>query len=355
MGLHTAFVSCYGSGIAIYSSQTILAAGTSGRCRFSAKVLLCGASKAFRAWASSQDCEWLWPQPRRTWRGDGGGGPHLMVLRNGFKQAVPNTKSWSLNQALPAGDLWKQILDPNPHPYPKCPGVLVQLFPLNVFIMGLSGPRYGIVITKIGNSSKNNYMYLCVCAKSLRSCPTLCDPMDCSPPGALSMGILQPRILERVAMPSSRGSSWPKDQARVSQTRVSQTCVSHSLLHWQAGSLPLAPPGKPHCLFWSLLLLFSGSVACQASLSFTVFQSLLKVMSIESVMLSNHHSPPALNLSQHKGLFQWVMWPKDWSFSFSISISPSNVHLGLISFRIDWFDLLPVQGTLKSLLYHTTV
>ena len=60
-------------------------------------------------------------------------------------------------------------------------------------------------------------------------------------------------------------------------------------------------------------------------------------------------SPPAFNLSQHQGLFQWVSssyhWPKYWSFSFSIG--PPNEYSGLISFRIDWFDLLAVQGTLK--------
>ena len=61
-------------------------------------------------------------------------------------------------------------------------------------------------------------------------------------------------------------------------------------------------------------------------------------------------SPPALNLSQHQGLFQWVRWPKYWSFSFSIS--PSNEHSGMISFRMDWVDFLAVQGTLKSLLQH---
>ena len=62
--------------------------------------------------------------------------------------------------------------------------------------------------------------------------------------------------------------------------------------------------------------------------------------------------PPALNLLQHQGLFQWVIarirWPKYWSFN----ISPSNEQPGLISFRIDWLDLLAVQGTLKSLLQH---
>ena len=66
-------------------------------------------------------------------------------------------------------------------------------------------------------------------------------------------------------------------------------------------------------------------------------------------------SPSPLILSQHQGLFQWVSsshirWPEYWSFSFSIS--PSNEYSGLISFRMDWFDLLAVQGTLKSLLQH---
>ena len=65
-------------------------------------------------------------------------------------------------------------------------------------------------------------------------------------------------------------------------------------------------------------------------------------------------SPPALNLSQHHGLFNEsvlrIRWPKYWSFSFSVS--PSNEHTGLISFRMDWLDLLAVQGALKSLLQH---
>ena len=65
-------------------------------------------------------------------------------------------------------------------------------------------------------------------------------------------------------------------------------------------------------------------------------------------------SPPAVNLSQHQGLFQWVIlcirWPKYWSLSFSIS--PSNESSGLISFRMDSLDILAVQGTLKSLLQH---
>ena len=85
----------------------------------------------------------------------------------------------------------------------------------------------------------------------------------------------------------------------------------------------------------------------------------LNFMSIESVMLFNHlilssPSPPAFSLSQHRvfsnELAFHIRWPKCWSFSFSIS--SSNEYSGLISFRIDWYDLLAIQGTLKSLLQH---
>ena len=99
--------------------------------------------------------------------------------------------------------------------------------------------------------------------------------------------------------------------------------------------------------------------ARQASLSITNSRSLLKLVPIQLVMPSSHlilssPSPPAANPSQHQGLFQWVSSShevaKYWSFSFSIS--PSSEYSGLISFRIDWFDFLAVQGTLKSLLQH---
>ena len=99
-------------------------------------------------------------------------------------------------------------------------------------------------------------------------------------------------------------------------------------------------------------------VARQASLYFTISWSLVKLMSIELVMPSNHLilCRPLLFLpsifprvfSNESALHIW--WPKYWSFSFNIS--PSNEHLGLISFRTDWLDLLAVQGTLKSLLQH---
>ena len=99
------------------------------------------------------------------------------------------------------------------------------------------------------------------------------------------------------------------------------------------------------------------TAACQASVSITNSQSLLKLMSIESVMLSNYlilccplFLPPSIFPSIRVFLNESVLrirWPKDWSFSFSMS--PSNEYSGLISFRMDWLDFLAVQGTLKSL------
>ena len=100
--------------------------------------------------------------------------------------------------------------------------------------------------------------------------------------------------------------------------------------------------------------------ACQAALTITNSKSFLKLMSIELVMPSNHliFSCPLLLLPSifpRSRVFSnesvlYIRWPKYWSFNFSIS--PSNEYSGLISFRIDWFDLLAAQGTLKSLLQH---
>ena len=100
--------------------------------------------------------------------------------------------------------------------------------------------------------------------------------------------------------------------------------------------------------------------AHQASLSITNFQSLLKLVSIKSVMASIHLilRPPLLllpSIFQSLRVFSnesvlHIKWPKYWSFSFSIS--PANEYSGLISFRMDWLDLLAVQGTFKSLLQH---
>ena len=102
------------------------------------------------------------------------------------------------------------------------------------------------------------------------------------------------------------------------------------------------------------------TAACQASLSITNSQSFFKLMSIALVMPSNHLIlcrplllPPSIFPSIRVFSNEWavyIRWPKYWSFSFSVS--PSNEYSGLISFRMDWLDLLAVQGTLKSLVQH---
>ena len=117
---------------------------------------------------------------------------------------------------------------------------------------------------------------------------------------------------------------------------------------------------QPNSVQFSRSVHTPWTVAHQASLSFTNSWSLLKLRCIESVMLSNHlilccsllflpsvfHS---IRVFSNESVLH-IRWPKYWSFSFSIS--PSNEYSGLISFRIDWFDLLTAQGTLKSLLQH---
>ena len=104
------------------------------------------------------------------------------------------------------------------------------------------------------------------------------------------------------------------------------------------------------------LFVAPGTTARQASLSITNFPSLLTLMSIESVMPSNHllcHPLllpslfPSIRVFSHESVL-CIRWPKYWSFS----ISPSSEYSALISFKIDWLDLLAVQGTLKSLLQH---
>ena len=109
---------------------------------------------------------------------------------------------------------------------------------------------------------------------------------------------------------------------------------------------------------WRFATSWTG--ACLASLSITSSQSLLKVMSIKSMMPSNHFilchlfllpssTFPSIRVFLNESAL-CIMWPKYWSFSFNIS--PSNEYSGLNSFRMDWLDLLAVQGTLKSLLQH---
>ena len=133
------------------------------------------------------------------------------------------------------------------------------------------------------------------------------------------------------------------------------SCCSAPLLNFSFG----------FSLVKSSLSVMSDSVipwtaAHQATLSITKFRSLPKLWSIELVMPSNHlilchplfllpPNPPSIRVFSNESALH-IKWPKNWSFSFNIS--PSNEHPGLISFRMDWVDLLTVQGILKSLLQH---
>ena len=186
------------------------------------------------------------------------------------------------------------------------------------------------------------------------SCPTLCDPVDCS-------------------MPQFPDLHYLLEFAQTHVHQIGDTIqASHLLLlvFWNA------------LYFWTLFssnqwtfLLITSSVqspssvqlfvtpwtaAHQASLSITNSQSLPKLMSIESVISSNPlifcHPLlllpsifPSIRVFSNESVLR-ISWPKYWSFSFSIS--PSNKYSGLISLRMDWLDLLAVQRTLKSLLQH---
>ena len=160
----------------------------------------------------------------------------------------------------------------------------------------------------------------CMHAKLLQSCLTLCNPMICSLPGSSVHGILQATILEWAAMPLSRGSSWPRDQ-------------THPLCqHWQAGSLPLVPPGKSFS--WSPYLKYTITLSSVQSLNrvqlcnpmdystpgFPVHHQLPEPIQThvhhvgDAIQPSHPLSSPyttAFNLSQHQGLFQWapsILW-----------------------------------------------
>ena len=136
---------------------------------------------------------------------------------------------------------------------------------------------------------------------------------------------------------------------------------SMSFLNWESWSCKLAfmfQFSSVQLLSHVRLLATPWIAACQASLSITNSWSLLKLMPIESVMPSSHFIlccpllllppiPPSIRVFSNESTL-CIRYPKYWSFSFSIS--PSNEHPGLISFRVDWLDLLAVQGTLKSLL-----
>ena len=145
---------------------------------------------------------------------------------------------------------------------------------------------------------------------------------------------------------------WAQSQFRMHFTSIgkieSDKCTQHALSSVQFGCSAMSDSATP----WT--------APCQASLSITNSQSLLKLTSIELVMPSNHlilYHPlllppsiiPSIRVFSSESVLH-IRWPKYWNFSFSIS--PSNEYSGLISFRMDCLDLLAVQRTLKSLLQH---
>ena len=147
--------------------------------------------------------------------------------------------------------------------------------------------------------------------------------------------------------PESEGA-WVTRSTEVSLLRLSS-------IQWR-----LNVEGQLQSLIHVQLFVTNQTAACQAPLSFTISWSLLRFVSIESVMLSNHviicypllllpSIFPSTRIFSNESAI-CTRWPKYWSFSFSIS--PFNEYSGLISFSIDWFDLLEVLGTLTSLLQH---
>ena len=154
-------------------------------------------------------------------------------------------------------------------------------------------------------------------------------------------------------MPFSRGSFQPRNPTEA-------LCTAGGLF---TTKLPWKFFGYCHCSVTQLCptLWTPWTTAHQASLFFTISQSLFKLMSVESVMPSNHlilchplllpSTFPSIRVFSSE-LALCIKWPKYWSFSFSIS--PSNEYSRWVSFRIGWFDLLAVQETLKNLLQHNS-
>jgi len=193
-------------------------------------------------------------------------------------------------------------------------------------------------------------------AKFLKSCSIFCDLMDCNPPGSSVHGILQARIRKRKTYTAGfhfyvEFKKWDKGMyiTKEKQSQRYREQISVSVQFHSAQSL-------------SRVRLFATPwiAACRASLSITNSRSSLRLKSIESVMPSSHlilwrpllFLPPiplSIRVFSNESTLP-MRWPKYWSYSFSII--PSKEIPGLISFRMDWLDLLAVQGTLKSLLQH---
>ena len=176
--------------------------------------------------------------------------------------------------------------------------------------------------------------------------------MDFSPAGSSAQGISQARSGLPFPSPGNLPNPGIEPVSLTSPTLAGEFFTTSTTK--EAQSSPCC------CSIAQSCLTVTPPAACQTSLSFTISQSMLKFMSIELIMPSNHLVLCQLLLFLpliflgirvfSKELSLCIRWPKYWSFNFSIS--PFSEYSGLISFMIDWFDLLEVQGTLKGLLQH---
>ena len=223
---------------------------------------------------------------------------------------------------------------------------------------------------------------ICCCCSITQSYLTPSHPMDCSTQASLSCSVAwsllthvnwvgDALLLSYPLVPFSScpqsfptSGSFPMSSLFTSDGQSTGASASALVLpmniqgwlpYWVTESSSSLQSLSPVWLF-----VISWTTALQASLSITNSWSLLKLMLIELMMPSNHlilccpflllpSIFPSIRVFSNESVLS-IMWPKYWSFSFHIS--PSNEYAGLISFKIDWFDLLAVQGTLKSLLQH---
>ena len=256
--------------------------------------------------------------------------------------------------------------------------IVLLIFCLEHLSIHITGVLKSHIINILLSLSAFMYVAAAAAAKSLQSCPTLCDPIDSSPPGSAIPGILQARTLEWVAIAFSSAWKWKVKVKSLSRVRLLATpwTAAHHVPpsmgfsrqeYWSGVPLPSLLCMLELIYFVVVQLLICvwffvtpWIVVHQASFSFTISWNLLKLMSIELVMPSNRlvlccsllflpPIPPSIRIFYNDSVLH-IRWPKYWSFSFSIS--SSNEYSGLISFRIDWFDLLSVQGTLKNILQH---
>ena len=236
--------------------------------------------------------------------------------------------------------------------------------PKDRWCWGFQEQKRNVILHPIYHLRKYNPAYSLICCYLLLLLfshkvisDSFVNPWTVAHQAPLSMGFSRPKYWSGLPFPPPRDLPNPG---------IEPVFPGH-LLHWQVDSSPLSHQGSPVCSVQSLshvwLFATPWTAAHQASLSTINSQSLLKLMSIESVMPSNHlifcHPLllppsifPSIRVFSNESALD-IRWPKYWSFSFSISLS--NEYSGLISFRMDWLDLLAVWGTLKSLLqYHSS-